>query len=86
MEIMRFQSSYFQLKNSNPVFWKRYSFSRKSGFKVLKTFKISTDCLIKTCNLPEGYFENPLYRFLEESTLFLISKKSILYSVSTQFF
>ena len=33
------------LKNSTPVFWKRFSFSRKSVSK----FRIFTDCHIKAC-------------------------------------
>ena len=41
----------FQLKIRTPVFWERFSFSRKSvsKLKYLKIFKISTDHHIKTC-------------------------------------
>ena len=34
MKMIRFQSLVFQIKNSTPVFWKRFSFSRKSVSKL----------------------------------------------------
>ena len=37
---------YFELGNGIPVFEKAFRFFK---FKVLKSFKISTDCHIKTC-------------------------------------
>ena len=48
MEMMRFQSLYFQLKNGTPVFLKKVSVFHKICFevRVLKSFKISTDCHI----------------------------------------
>ena len=50
MEMLRFQSQYFQLKSSTLVFLKRARVFQKIyfKFKVLKTFKISSDCHIKT--------------------------------------
>ena len=44
MEVLRFPSHYFQLKNGTPVF-------QKTTFKVkvMKTFRISSDYRIKIC-------------------------------------
>ena len=42
MEKLRLQSLYFQLKNGTPVLLKRFRLS-KTCFKLLKSFKISTD-------------------------------------------
>ena len=33
MEMLRFQSNYFQLKNVSPVFWKKFLFFRKFVLK-----------------------------------------------------
>ena len=51
MEIMRFRSSCFQLKNVTPVFFKLAFFFQNICFKVnaMKTFKNVQDCYIKTC-------------------------------------
>ena len=53
IEMLRFESLYFQLKNSTSVFWKYSSILvfPKSFFKVkvMKTFKMSSDCHIETC-------------------------------------
>ena len=47
--------------------------------KVMGTIKSFSDCYIK--NMPisqtEGYFENPPYRFLGESILFLLALKPL---------
>ena len=62
MEMMRFQSSYFELKNGTAVFWKSFSFSRKFATKLKhwQSFKVSTDLhKIMTMSQTEGYFENP---------------------------
>ena len=50
MEVMRFQSQWFQLKNGTPVLLKNVFVFQKICFKVkvLKTFKIFIDCHIKT--------------------------------------
>ena len=70
------------LKNGTPDFWKRFSFSRKSGSK-LKYWKRSKFHWLSHKNMPisqtEGYLENPLYRFLEERMLFLLALKLNLY-------
>ena len=74
MEMMCFQSQYFQLKNNTPVFRKRFLFSRKfvSKLKVLKIFKIFTDCHIKTYRslkrraifkIPSAVFQKKLCSF-----------------------
>ena len=46
-----FDSQYFGLKNGPPVFQKKVLVFQKTLFKVniLKTFKIPSDCHIKTC-------------------------------------
>ena len=60
MEMMRFQAKNFQLKSSIPVFWKRFCFPEN----LFQSYSISqTEC----------YFENPSYRFLEESMVFLFA-------------
>ena len=43
--------------------------------KILKTFKISTDCLCRSDLSNRDYFENPYYCFLEEPMLFLLTLK-----------
>ena len=51
-----------------------------SRVKVLKTFKVSTDCLIKTYrSLTRRVFWKPLVQFLEETMLFLLALKWKLY-------
>ena len=52
-------------KNGIPVFWS-FSFFGKFVVKVLKTFKISTDCHIKTCRFLKRRAINPQFPFLEE--------------------
>ena len=51
MEMLRCQSYYFHLKSGTPVFLKKVFVFREICFKVvfLKTFKISSDFHIKTC-------------------------------------
>ena len=53
MEMLCFQSDYFQLKNGTPVFCKGFCVFQKICFKVKvpKTFKISSHYHIKTCRL-----------------------------------
>ena len=55
MEMMRFESYFFQLRNGTPVFRKRFLVFRKSDSKLKsKTFKTSTDCHIKHADLSNG--------------------------------
>ena len=50
MEMMCFQSQWFQVKNGTPGFWKRSSFSRKFVSKLsIENVETFTDCHIKTC-------------------------------------
>ena len=46
MEVLRFQSQYFQLKSGTAVFLFQKIFFK---VRVMKTFTISSDCQIKTC-------------------------------------
>ena len=71
MEMMRFQSSCFQLKNGAPAFGKRFSFSIKSisSIENIQLFH-SLSHKNMTISQTEGYFENYLYPFLEEPMLF----------------
>ena len=75
MEILRFPSYYFQLKDNTPVFWK-FLFFRKFVSK-LKHWKPSNFYWLSHKNLPisqtKGYFKNPYYRFLEEPMLLLLT-------------
>ena len=49
MEVLLFKSYSFQLKNSTAVFWQRFSsFKKIFKVKVLKTFKVSGICHVKT--------------------------------------
>ena len=56
MEMMCFQSQWFQLKNGTPVFWKRFSFSRKfvSNLKYWKRLKLSMTATLKHADLSNG--------------------------------
>ena len=61
-------------------FFRKVFFFKKISFKekVVKTFKISSGCHIKTCRSLKWRalsFENPYYRFLEESMLLLLALK-----------
>ena len=74
MEMLRFQSFYFQLKNG---FLKKFFVFQKIWFKVkvLPTFKIPTDCHIEICL---SYYQRVILKistlvFLEESILFLLA-------------
>ena len=51
MEMLRFQSLVLLTKKQYSIFLKKVFVFEKIGFKVevLKTFKISSDCHIKTC-------------------------------------
>ena len=51
MKMLHFQSYYFQLKNSTPVFLKKVFVFEKLGSKVklLRMFKIFRDFHINTC-------------------------------------
>ena len=50
MEMMCFQSQWFQLKSGTPVLKKVFVFQKISlKVKVLKTFETFTDFRIKTC-------------------------------------
>ena len=72
MEVLRFPSHYFQLKNGTPVF-------QKTSFKVkvMKTFKISSDYHIKIC---PSFKQRAISKvsgtiFLEEPMLSLLTLK-----------
>ena len=70
MKMLCFQSYYFQLKSgTQKIFFK---------VKVLKKFKISCDCQIKTCMFcisKTCIFWKSLVPFLEEPMLFLLVLK-----------
>ena len=66
MEVMRFQSYCFQMKNRTPVFWKMFSFSRKfvSKLKYWKCSKFPLIATLKHADLSnEGLFWKPLVLF-----------------------
>ena len=74
MEMMCFQSEWFQLKKPYSSFLKM---KIRVKVNVLKTLKIFIDCHMKNMPLSEAlsYFEKPWCCFVEESVLFLLALK-----------
>ena len=80
MEMLCCPSSYFQLKNGTPVLKKKVCVFQKIYFKVkvLKLFRISSDCHIKACQSLKwkAILKIPI---LNEPMLFLLALKWSLY-------
>ena len=76
MDMLSVPIWYFQLKSDTPIFWRKVFVFAENLFQSKGIENIQNFPWFSHKNMPisqmKGYFENPLYRLLEELMHFLV--------------